>query len=312
MLISQTDISPDDLGRAGASVSMQFRVCVIVASICRGEEIGQLLERLEQQTLKASLVVLSVERSSDLPERVPTGVQIIMGRRGLTIQRNRGLDRAIGSSDVIVFFDDDFVPAQDAIENIAMLFEQNGDIIAATGTVLRDGVKHGGLPYEDALDVLERNKTGADGRVINTPTDSLYGCNMALRTAALGDVRFDENLPLYAWQEDVDFTGQLMSKGRIVKTSAFVGVHRGVNKGRTPGLALGFSQIVNPIYLVRKGTMRRGKALKLMTMNFIANHVKIICAEPFIDRLGRSKGNWLGLWHIMRGNCDPAAIPRGR
>jgi GT2 family glycosyltransferase len=262
--------------------------------------------------LKASLVVLSVERSSDLPERLPSGVQVIMGCRGLTIQRNRGLDRAIGNSDIIVFFDDDFVPAQDAIEKIVNLFEQNTDIIAATGTVLQDGVKYGGLPYKEALDVLERNKASANGRVVNAATDSLYGCNMALRTEMLGDVRFDENLPLYAWQEDVDFTGQLLRKGRIVKTTAFAGVHRGVNKGRTPGLALGFSQIVNPIYLVRKGTMRRSKAVKLMAKNFIANHAKIICAEPFIDRVGRSKGNWLGLWHIMRGNCDPAAIPRNR
>ena len=106
---------------------------------------------------------------------------------------------------------------------------------------------------------------------------------MAFRMSAVRNLRFDENLPLYGWQEDVDFAGQLLMKGRIVKTNAFSGVHRGVTRGRTPGVALGFSQIVNPIYLVNKGTMRRTKALKLMAKNLIANHLRSVRPEAFID-----------------------------
>ena len=46
-----------------------------------------------------------------------------------------------------------------------------------------------------------------------------YGCNMAFRTAGIGSVRFDERLPLYGWQEDLDFCGALRGSGRIVKTN---------------------------------------------------------------------------------------------
>jgi GT2 family glycosyltransferase len=283
-------------------------VAVIVASVSRGEEIGQLLAQLARQTLLPVKIILSVERQEDLPALLDPRVQIVMGRKGLTAQRNRGLDALQGAADVVVFYDDDFLPTPTSLEGMARLFAKYPDIAGATGLVLKDGVKHGGIPYDAAL-ALANAQRGTAGAVYSvTPVDELYGCNMAFRASAVEDLRFDEKLPLYAWQEDVDFAGQLLRKGRVVKTDAFAGVHRGVSKGRSPGLALGFSQMVNPAYLVRKGTMRRRKAASLMARNLIANHVRALKPEPFIDRLGRARGNWLGLWHILCGKSDPTAI----
>jgi GT2 family glycosyltransferase len=289
------------------------RIAVIVASISRSEEIGQLLQNLARQTHLPASIVLSVEKSSDLPQHIDPAVRVIMGPRGLPVQRNRGMDHVLQECDVIVFFDDDFLPAKDALAEIAHLFEENEDIIGATGNVLSDGVKRGGVPYDEAVQILaDYENANHETPVVNVDTDAAYGCNMAFRTATIGDCRFDENLPLYAWQEDVDFTGQLLAKGRIVKTNAFSGVHRGVSKGRSPGLALGYSQMVNPAYLMHKGTMRPRKAVVLMMKNFIANHARLLFPEPLIDRAGRSHGNWLGLWHIMTGRSDPSMILRLR
>jgi GT2 family glycosyltransferase len=289
---------------------MTMRLAVIVASIRRAEEIEQLLQHLARQTILPSAIVLSVEKPSDAPARIEPHVQLIMGPKGLTGQRNRGLDLTLDDADIVVFFDDDFVPADDAVANIIRLFELNPDVIGATGEVLRDGVKQGGLSYEDAVLALEAHKTAAPRpeKTTDVGTHGLYGCNMAFRAAAIRTIRFDEKLPLYAWQEDVDFAGQLMNKGRIVKTTAFCGVHRGVNKGRSPGFSLGYSQMVNPSYLVRKGTMRPSKAAQLMAKNFIANHVKALAPEVFIDRSGRVRGNWRGLWDVVRGKGDPGKI----
>ncbi len=285
-----------------------MNVAVIVASVSRGEEIGQLLAQLARQTLLPVKIILSVERQEDLPAVLDPLVQIVMGRKGLTAQRNRGLDALQGAADVVVFYDDDFLPTPTALEGMARLFAKYPDIAGATGMVLRDGVKQGGIPYDAALAVVNGQR-GPGGAVYSvTPVDELYGCNMAFRTSALQGLRFDEKLPLYAWQEDVDFAGQLLRKGRVVKTNAFAGVHRGVSKGRSPGLALGFSQMVNPAYLVRKGTMRPKKAALLMTRNLLANHVRALKPEPFIDRFGRARGNWLGLWYILSGKSDPTAM----
>lgn len=285
-----------------------MNVAVIVASVNRGEEIGQLLEQLALQTLMPVKIILSVERQEDLPASLDPGVQIVMGRKGLTAQRNRGLDALQGAADVVVFYDDDFLPTPTALEGVTRLFAKYPDIVGATGLVLKDGVKQGGIPYDVALAVVNAQRGTAGAVYSVTPVDELYGCNMAFRISAIQDLRFDEKLPLYAWQEDVDFAGQLLCKGRVVKTNAFAGVHRGVSKGRSPGLALGFSQMVNPAYLVRKGTMRPKKAARLMARNLVANHVRALKPEPFIDRLGRVRGNWLGLWHILSGKSDPTAI----
>ncbi|MGO9816630.1 MAG: glycosyltransferase family 2 protein [Acidocella sp.] len=303
--------SPKGLARAptktGAVTSV--RIAVIVASIRRGEEIGQLLEHLATQTLAPSSIVLSVEVPSDLPAQIPVGVDVIMGPKGLTRQRNRGLEHTLPVSDIVVFFDDDFVPANDALAGIAKLFQEHPDIVGATGLVLRDGVKQGGIAYQDAIDALRQHERDAEPKRTETaPTSELYGCNMAFRTRAIGAYRFDETLPLYGWQEDVDFTGQLMKFGLMVRTNAFAGVHRGVNKGRTSGVALGYSQMVNPVYLVRKGTMRPAQALRLMVRNFFANHAGVIRPEPFIDRAGRCKGNWIGLLDLLRLRCNPERI----
>ncbi|AZO77314.1 hypothetical protein B5U98_17255 [Bosea sp. Tri-39] len=46
-------------------------------------------------------------------------------------------------------------------------------------------------------------------------------------------------------------------------STALRGVHRAVKRGRTSGLRVGYSQIANTVYLARKGTMRRLRALRL-------------------------------------------------
>src|SRR5262245_27468434 len=82
-----------------------------------------------------------------------------------------------------------------------------------------------------------------------------YGANMAVPLAPIyaHSLRFDENLPLYGWLEDVDFSRQLAPYGCIVKNRRMVGVHLGVKIGRVSGFRFGYSQIANPLYLCRKG-----------------------------------------------------------
>ncbi len=286
------------------------RVAVVVASRNRAEELAQLLKALAGQSLAPSAIVLSVETAADLPADLPAHVQAVFGSRGSSVQRNRGMELVLRESDVVVFFDDDFLPASLALAGVARLFAASPDIAGATGLVLRDGVTEGGLSYHTAQAILADFESRTLGPVVNRTVDGTYGCNMAFRATAIGDVRFDENLPLYGWQEDVDFASRVGKFGRIVQTNAFAGVHIGVNKGRSSGIPLGFSQMVKPVYLVRKGTMSLSKAAGLILRNFLANHVKALAPEPFVDRRGRVRGNWRGIRHMLRGQVDPTEILR--
>ncbi len=286
-----------------------IRVAVVVASMKRAEEVGQLLSALSRQTLQPVAIVLSVVEPADLPENLH-GAEVIMGVPGCTAQRNRGLDLIQERCDVVVFYDDDFVPASDALQGIAAFFKNHPEMAGATGLVLRDGVNGNGINYEEALMIVDAYEKDARPPIVNEDFLFAYGCNMAFRCAAIGNFRFDENLLAYGWQEDMDFAGLISKWGPVIRTNAFAGVHRGVKKGRSSGRAFGFSQVVNPIYLARKGTMGWRKAMTLITRNILANHFKIWRLEPHVDRRGRAIGNWIGLFHLLTGKADPTRINR--
>jgi GT2 family glycosyltransferase len=211
--------------------------------------------------------------------------------------------------EIIAFYDDDFLPSLRSLEGMGALFEAYPDVVAATGVVLADGIGCGGIPLDRGLAIAEACDEASARRIaILAEHPAVYGCNMAFRVTALDGLAFDERLPLYGWQEDVDFAGQIARRGRVVKTNAFAGVHLGVFKNRTPGLKLGFSQVVNPAYLVRKGTMRASHAARIVSCNLIANHLRALAPEPHVDRRGRLAGNWVGLCHLATGRLDPEQI----
>jgi GT2 family glycosyltransferase len=288
-----------------------MRVGVAIASRGRPNEIADILDCLARQSVLPHKIVLAVTASADLPERLfDARTDVIIGRAGLCIQRNRALDALAADSDVIVFYDDDFLPSRYSIEGIQRLFEGYPHVAAATGTVLDDGIKKGGIPLARALRIVEE----FDAISSHVPqvkwVSSTYGCNMAYRVSAITDMRFDERLPLYGWQEDLDFSARVRERGDVVITNLFAGVHRGVTSGRSPGRALGYSQIVNPAYLAIKGTMAPSYAMKLMLKNLIANHFRAVFPEPHIDRFGRARGNWAGIYDILKGTPKPENILR--
>lgn len=287
-----------------------MRISVIVATLGRPEVVAQLLDSLATQTRAPAQVVLSVTSPGDLPSDLPEGAVVLTGSKGLPAQRNRGLEAALTESDLIAFFDDDYLPSSRALEGIAAFFEAHPDIAGANGVLLADGINSAGVSFEDAVALVREHdaRSAEPARVLHELPNGLYGCNMVYRTAAIGEVRFDETLPLYGWQEDLDFSVQVGRRGRLVKSSAFTGVHRGVKGGRTSGLKLGYSQVANPIYLCRKGTMTWKFGLSLLIRNLIANHVKVFAPEPWVDRKGRLEGNWIALGHLMANRLSPMHI----
>jgi len=131
---------------------------------------------------------------------------------------------------------------------------------------------------------------------------------MSFRSSLIGDLRFDERLVLYGWQEDIDFTSQMRSRGRVVCVTSITGVHLGIKTGRVSGKRFGYSQVANAIYLIRKGTVPASFALPLMFRNITANLAKSLWPEPYVDRRGRLYGNALAILHIAMGRIEPEYI----
>lgn len=288
------------------------QITLIIASKGRPRELGNWLQHLQRQSVRPQHVIFSVCTTADVPDSVLAAVdakevQAIYGEPGLCAQRNRGLTAVPSDTDILLFFDDDYVPAANCVERIVSLFNANRDIAGCTGLLLADGIHGESVSDEDAAKLIsayEASPARTEAFEFR-PGEAIYGCNMAYRYSVVRDLKFDENLPLYGWQEDVDFANRVRRLGLVGRTDAFVGVHQGVKGGRTSGRKLGYSQVANPIYLLRKGTLPLQDAATLIGRNFARNHTRSIRPEPLIDRRGRAVGNWIGIWHLLSGRLHP-------
>jgi len=287
-----------------------LKIAVIIASAGRPAEAARWVQYCTEQTLPPSELIYSIARPGDLPEGfADSSCRVIVGRGGLTIQRNAGMAAVTTDPDIIAFFDDDYVPSLYCFEGIAKAFSEQPDLVAVSGILLADGIHSAGIPYADAQQMVEEfDRTHSWQPMTVTPLAGTYGCNMAFRTSAIAGEQFDERLPLYGWQEDVDFSQRVARRGMMATSNLFYGVHQGSKGGRTSGKKLGYSQIVNIVYLMRKGTMPTGKGVTNMVRNMIANHVKALKPEPWVDRKGRAIGNWMAIFDVLLRRDKPEKI----
>lgn len=288
-----------------------LRLLVGIPTAGRRDILIETLGLLGRQTRRPDKVLICASSPNDFEGclrsdlDVPTAV--VMREPGLPRQRNAVLELARGF-DLVAFFDDDFFPAPDYLANAEALFARDPRIVVATGIVLADGIHGPGLTPAQAHRRLSET-CHRHGDTLE-PRFGAYGCNMVVRLAPVmaHGLRFDERLPLYGWQEDTDFSRQLAPFGDIVRSSALAGVHLGVKQGRSSGVRLGYSQLANPLYLIGKGTMSVSLGARLMTQNVLANLARSLWPEPYVDRRGRLKGNWIAALDLVKGRLNPQRV----
>jgi hypothetical protein len=291
----------------------KLNIVVGIATSGRREVLAQTISILAEQTRLPDCLVICPVAADDVDnlslKSFPKPTLVVSGPIGLPAQRNKILS-AVTKADIIVFFDDDFFADACYVESLEKIFLARPDVIAATGVLLADGAQGRGLSVEQGLQIIRsvpklRNPVGELIECYGT-----YGCNMAFRLKSIigHDILFDENLPLYGWQEDIDFSQRVLPYGQIVKSTTLRGVHLGIKLGRTSGVRFGYSQIANPVYLIRKGSMPWRPGNKLMWRNIAANLVRSFYPEPWIDRRGRLRGNILALVDLVIGRISPGRI----
>jgi GT2 family glycosyltransferase len=289
-----------------------MKLGLVIASHARSEILQQVLAVLVSQRRLPDYIVISAVSPADVPpiSQDLANVQTLFGSTGLTCQRNRGMSCLINTVDLIAFIDDDFIVGDDYFLNLERLFEQDDSIVGLSGNVIADGANSSGFTFEEGLRLAEQydEKRGRAAHWWIREMRSTYGCNMAFRTAGIGSLLFDERLPLYGWQEDSDFCGALRGAGRIVWTNRIWGVHLGTKHGKGSEVGLGYSQIINPAYILRKGNMSFADAFQLIARNLLANLVGSIRPRSYIDRRGRLRGNSIGMFHLMTGRFTPEHI----
>ena len=278
---------------------------VIICSLNRPVILHDTIISIARQSHEpAEILIVSPGQRHVLPETLEIrGVRFIQSPLGLPSQRNAGLDHISGECNLVAFFDDDIELSEFYLDEMVRLFSKEPEIVVASGRLLHDGGRGTIVTRAGAKEQCrehDRNYVRSENLGSHRQTNSAYGCNMIVRCATARNVRFDESLPLYAWLEDRDYS-QRVTKNRHapVEFDGAVAVHLGARSGRIGGVRMGFSEIINPIYLWAKN---RTFSLTYLVVQYwirclVGNVLGILARDPEYDRVGLLRGNLIGFWH---------------
>lgn len=301
----------EGMSRPSVRQAASGRLAVGIATVGRADTLLRTIEFIRRQTRRPDRIVVCAPQATDvIGLEHASDVTLVVGPWGLPTQRNAVLD-ALEDCDRVVFFDDDFVPHAEYLAQTEHVFQAAPDVVMTTGLVLRDGILGPGLGFDVAEGLIAREPPLPPVDVARlSEVYNSYGCNMGIDLVAARrhGVRFDQALPLYAWWEDVDFSRRMARHGRLVRVRHAKGVHLGTKSGRQSGVRLGYSQIANPLYMLRKGTCTPLRAAAQVGRNVSANLLKSLWPERYVDRRGRVRGNLRAVADLMQGRLSPMRV----
>jgi glycosyltransferase involved in cell wall biosynthesis len=187
-------------------------------------------------------------------------MRVVRSERGLTRQRNRGIDAAAG--DVVAFFDDDARPEPDVFARLAEAYADPA-VVGATGRVVEPGDhRRGGRGSFVRRLVTGRGRPGtftAGGYPRRFPpvagefdVEFMQGAFLTVRRPLAAELRFDEALTGYGLAEDEDFSYRLSRRGRIRYTGRAVVHHDNAGFAGRDRRAFGRQVVAHRAYLFRK------------------------------------------------------------
>jgi GT2 family glycosyltransferase len=284
---------------------------VVICSANRPHILSETIDSLVGgQSIPAHEIFVSVFNQEHVTERTKatSGVRVVVSaRQGTSAQRNAAIK--VVQTPYTLFLDDDVELAPNFIESMERLMEEVEDAVAATGFVVADGAQGDiGLDRSVATSAAVNYMPEQDNR----DCEQGYGCNLFVRTRIFDEVLFDENMPLYGWLEDLDFSTNCLRYGRIIMNAGTCLAHLGTPSGRMSGLRFGYSQIVNPFYLWRKngrpGLTHVVLAHWLVPLARNVRRTVIKIPSDRTDRANRFRGNMIALRHLLMGKVDPSHI----
>lgn len=107
------------------------------------------------------------------------------------------------------------------------------------------------------------------------------------------------------WKIGVSAPTSPKKGGRSIRLGAALGVHLGVKAGRLSGRRLGYSQVVHPVYLRRKGTVTTSSLIWHVVKTMTSNAALSLCPEPYADRFGRLRGTVRCAAKLVLGRASP-------
>jgi glycosyltransferase involved in cell wall biosynthesis len=215
------------------------------------------------------IVVDADPEGSGIAVAAELGARGLASERGMTRQRNLGLDEASG--DIVVFLDDDVEVESGLFGGLARTYA-DPEVVGATGRIVEPDLERAGAPGSLARRLVlgaDEGKFTAAGYPrylsrLDRPADVefMQGCFMTARRELARGIRFDEAFGGYALAEDEDFSYRLSRHGRIRYLPELRIVHKKLGYTSQDSREFGKLVIRNRSYLFRKNfpQTRRARA----------------------------------------------------
>lgn len=283
---------------------------VIFCSVNRPAMLHESILCVSRQSIPCRIVV-SVPGESDVARetRQLASVTVVYSAKGLTRQRNAAMDSIQDDPEMIFFLDDDMEMEDSCVEKLLLTLRERPDASMATCVNVAQGTYAAGtLDRETARRlILERQQVqqSEQSEMPFTSIHAAYGCMMALRGSLRNKVRFDERLPLYGFLEDFDFSLQCRKFGPILQNPNALAVHIEVTQGRMGDKKRGYSEVVNPFYILSKKTGARWSRVFLGSMRRTLRSAGLAVKGQGWQRL---IGNLMGWANVATLRPDPEKI----
>lgn len=307
----------------------------IIATRNRADDLVRTVESLAGQTVLPEELCI-VDSSDETPTRArieqiaeDAGIPLDYvhpAPRGLTVQRNVGIDRTKG--DPVFLIDDDVWLDPGCHEQILLEYERWGDDLGG----VRAAPIHPARPPQ--ISILWRRLFGfggwwpeASGKLRAgfyieafsesasvRRTEAFAGYFMSYRRKVFADERFDEALSGYGHKEDIDFSHRVARRYTLVQTPKARCHHFRSSSSRLSSHQLLRMNLANQFYLHRKlmpQTLRYKAALYWALLGVFTINI----GKALRDRdPGLVTGMIVGVWEQATGKglVDPATERKGR
>lgn len=290
-------------------------VSVVIVSKGRPSILAETLQSLARQTMKPERIVLVVPSTADLPEHFwNDNVQTVVGPLGASAQRNEGIAVIPLSVRYVAFFDDDMELKEDYLSSAVAFLEANATVVGLSGHVLGNGnvTREEGRARIDAY----RPKRDFQGKFQSQGSGhTLHGCNMVIRRDVLEYEQFDEELPLYSYNEDYDLSLRLEAYGRVGRFIGCISVHLETPSGRVREDMRGYSLVANNYYFIKHKSTHLPAPLAWIRFWIVCvARPLLIClvhlakGDTSHDFRARLKGILIAVKDIFTGKSHPGRI----
>jgi GT2 family glycosyltransferase len=303
--------------------------CFVIATRNRSDYLRDAVRSLVEQTILPKELCI-VDSSDETPtrgniEELCAGVGLRLdyvhpAPRGLTVQRNLGIDRTTG--DPVFLIDDDVWMAPDVHEEVLAEYDRWGpELGGVRGVWMRP-------PIPNSLTVLWRKlfRMGgwwpeASGRVLPgfftevvvdsadvRRVESFVGWFMSFRREVFEHERFDERLAGFAFREDADFSYRVVKRGYVLVQTPKARIdHLKTAAERLTPFELQRMNMANQLYLHQKNMPQTLKYKAGLWWGLTGTFLLLVGKAVQTRDRGYVTGMVVGAWEQVRGRglIDP-------